>query len=93
MLQDQWREGYHVFIPVTRRQGWDEVKRFFTRDGAWYTPFYLDVGAGTTKFTRQALTALSYATKRVDSSLLFDTSRFTVRAINWCKRCALAAQA
>ncbi|HEX4674384.1 MAG TPA: hypothetical protein VH209_03595 [Steroidobacteraceae bacterium] len=42
-----------------------------TRDGAWYIPFYLDVGAGSSKFTWQALTGLAYAAKRVDVSLLY----------------------
>jgi hypothetical protein len=42
-----------------------------TRDGAWYIPFYLDVGTGTSKFTWQALTGVAYATKRVDVGLLY----------------------
>jgi hypothetical protein len=43
----------------------------FTRNGAWYVPFYLDVGTGTSKFTWQALTGVAYATKRVDFGLLY----------------------
>jgi hypothetical protein len=42
-----------------------------TRDGAWYIPFYLDVGTGTSKFTWQALTGVAYATRRVDFGLLY----------------------
>jgi hypothetical protein len=42
-----------------------------TRDGAWYVPFYLDVGTGTSKFTWQALTGVAYATKRLDFGLLY----------------------
>ena len=42
-----------------------------TRDGAWYVPFYLDVGTGSAKFTWQALTGVAYATKRVDFGLLY----------------------
>jgi hypothetical protein len=42
-----------------------------SRDGAWYIPFYLDAGTGASKFTWQALTGLSYATKRVDFGLLY----------------------
>jgi hypothetical protein len=42
-----------------------------TRDGAWYIPFYLDVGTGTSKFTWQGLTGLAYAAKRVDFGLLY----------------------
>ncbi|TDY20028.1 hypothetical protein B0G81_0173 [Paraburkholderia sp. BL6665CI2N2] len=42
-----------------------------TRDGAWYIPFYLDVGTGTSKLTWQALTGLAYAAKRVDVGLLY----------------------
>ena len=42
-----------------------------TTDGAWYIPFYLDVGTGTSKFTWQALTGVAYATKRVDFGVLY----------------------
>ncbi|MFM0626971.1 hypothetical protein [Paraburkholderia xenovorans] len=42
-----------------------------TADGAWYIPFYLDVGTGTSKFTWQALTGLGYAAKRVDFGLFY----------------------
>ncbi|TCK43548.1 hypothetical protein B0G84_1885 [Paraburkholderia sp. BL8N3] len=42
-----------------------------TRDGAWYVPFYLDVGTGTSEFTWQALTGVAYAAKSIDASLLY----------------------
>jgi len=42
-----------------------------TRDGAWFIPFYIDVGTGTSKLTWQAFTGLAYATKRVDFGLLY----------------------
>lgn len=42
-----------------------------TQNGAWYIPFYLDVGTGTSKFTWQALTGLGYSTKHVDFGLLY----------------------
>ena len=31
-----------------------------TSDGRWYLPFYLDAGAGSSKFTWQALTGVGY---------------------------------
>ncbi|CAD6557081.1 hypothetical protein LMG28727_06271 [Paraburkholderia kirstenboschensis] len=42
-----------------------------TEDGAWYIPFYLDVGTGSSKLTWQALTGLAYAAKWVDVGLLY----------------------
>lgn len=42
-----------------------------TGDGRWYVPFYLDLGAGTSKFTWQAMTGLGYAMKWGDVSLTY----------------------
>ncbi|WOD14433.1 hypothetical protein [Paraburkholderia kirstenboschensis] len=42
-----------------------------TEDGAWYIPFYLDVGTGSSKLTWQALTGLAYAAKWVDVGLIY----------------------
>jgi hypothetical protein len=42
-----------------------------TGDGRWYVPFYLDLGAGSSKFTWQAMTGLGYAMKWGDVSLTY----------------------
>ncbi len=42
-----------------------------TGDGRWYVPFYLDVGAGTSAFTWQAMTGIGYAMKWGDLSLTY----------------------
>ncbi|WP_250504120.1 hypothetical protein [Caballeronia sp. AZ7_KS35] len=42
-----------------------------TSDGRWYVPFYLDAGAGSSKFTWQAMTGLGYAMKWGDLSLTY----------------------
>ncbi|MBN3760586.1 hypothetical protein [Burkholderia sp. Ac-20365] len=42
-----------------------------TESGRWYVPFYLDVGAGTSKFTWQAMAGLGYAMKWGDVSLTY----------------------
>ncbi|MPW18161.1 hypothetical protein GCT13_14840 [Paraburkholderia sp. CNPSo 3157] len=42
-----------------------------TGDGSWYMPFYLDLGAGTSKFTWQAMTGPGYAMKWGDVSLTY----------------------
>ncbi|MEZ2354410.1 hypothetical protein [Caballeronia sp. RCC_10] len=42
-----------------------------TSDEKWYVPFYLDAGAGSSKFTWQAMTGLGYAMKWVDLSLTY----------------------
>lgn len=42
-----------------------------TDDGRWYVPFYLDAGAGSSKFTWQAMTGVGYAMKWGDLSLTY----------------------
>ncbi|WP_250519195.1 hypothetical protein [Caballeronia sp. ATUFL_M1_KS5A] len=42
-----------------------------TSDGRWYLPFYLDAGAGSSKFTWQALTGVGYSMKWGDLSLTY----------------------
>ncbi|MEM5340176.1 hypothetical protein [Paraburkholderia azotifigens] len=42
-----------------------------TGDGRWYLPFYLDLGAGSSKFTWQAMTGLGYALKWGDVTLTY----------------------
>jgi hypothetical protein len=42
-----------------------------TGDGRWYVPFYLDLGAGSSEFTWQAMTGLGYAMKWGDVSLTY----------------------
>jgi hypothetical protein len=42
-----------------------------TSDGRWYMPFYLDAGAGSSKFTWQAMSGVGYAMKWGDLSLTY----------------------
>ncbi len=42
-----------------------------TGDGRWYLPFYVDLGAGSSRFTWQAMTGLGYAMKWGDVSLTY----------------------
>jgi hypothetical protein len=42
-----------------------------TSDGRWFLPFYLDAGAGSSKFTWQALTGVGYSMKWGDLSLTY----------------------
>lgn len=67
------RSDFHVGQMQNLFNGFAGVRgrATITRDGAWYIPFYLDVGTGTSKFTWQALTGVAYATRRVDFGLLY----------------------
>lgn len=42
-----------------------------TEDGRWYVPYYLDVGAGSSKFTWQAMGGVGYAAKWGDLNLTY----------------------
>jgi hypothetical protein len=44
---------------------------WITGDSPWYVPFYLDLGAGSSKFTWQAMTGIGYAMKWGDVSLTY----------------------
>ncbi len=42
-----------------------------TSDGRWIVPYYLDIGAGTSRFTWQASGGVGYAWKWGDASLTY----------------------
>jgi len=66
--------GNVASIPVLDRQGsreskdqnWDLIVGYkgratFASDGKWFVPYYVDIGAGESKFTWQAMAGVGYA--------------------------------
>jgi len=66
--------GNVASIPVVDRQGsretdernWDFIVGYkgratFAQDGHWFVPYYLDVGAGESQFTWQAMAGIGYS--------------------------------